>query len=161
MCIDKGIYSECTDFFRNVLRLQGLDDRRIKIESIKERYSRNYVFSEESHIEDVLFLLNKEDSFDKKQNIKDVFLLRCSDGRMRCAESEKIYLPKDGEINIEAYLRNVVHDVHFLDSYFYSSHNIDLTSLEFFGVKTSLITGTDDHSGTYITEHRGTNPRWE
>lgn len=161
MCIDKGIYNECTDFFKNILRLQGLDDRRIKIESIKERYSRNYVFSEESHIEDVLFLLNKEDSFDKKQNIKDVFLLRCSDGRMRCAESEKIYLPKDGDINIEAYLRNVAHDVHFLDSYFYSSHNIDLASLEFFGVKTSLITGTDDHSGTYITEHRGTNPRWE
>lgn len=160
-CIDEGIYNKCADFFKNVLRLQELNECHIQIEGIKERYSRNYVFSEESHIEDVLFLLNKEDSFDKKQNVKDVFLLRCSDGRMRCAEREKIYLPKDGKVNIEAYLRNVVHDVYFLDSDFYSSHNIDLASLEFFGVKTSLITGKDDHSGTYITGRRGPNPRWE
>lgn len=158
--VDNVLYGNCKYFFENVLHLNQPDEFEYRVSSIKTRYSKDYHFSEESHIDDVKFLLENEFRIKGRQDIKDIFLLRCSDGYMRSAKKEKIYVPKDGSINIEAYLRHVADDVHFVDIDLYSKHDIKIGSLDFLGVKASLITGESIHSGTYITDNPGPNPKW-
>lgn len=159
--VDKVLYESCRHFFESILHLKKPDEFAYRVASIKERYSEDYLFSEESHIDDVHFLLDEKYSITRKQDVKDVFLLRCSDGQMRCAAKEQIYVPKEGSINIKAYLKDVADDVYFIDYELYSRYNIKGDSLEFLGVKTSLVTGEATCSGTYITDHPGPNPKWK
>lgn len=163
--VDETIYKRCRHFFDDILQLQRPNEYEFIVNDIKKRYSNGFAFNEEKHIEDTKNLLkyykNEDYQSEIEQIIKDCFVLRCKDGKMRNAYINKIYLPisLDG-INIEAYYSHVLKTVHFVDLDFYSIYDISPESLRVFGVNDSIIVGDSQTNGTYDIGARGRQPTW-
>lgn len=163
--VDENIYLQSRHFFEEILRLHQPDEYKFFVTDIKNRYSENYTFEESRHIDDIKRLFKFLNSAEHKEEIesiiKDIFLVRCTDGRMRNPYMMKIYLPKNGDIYLEGYLQNISRNVYFVDLEFYSNHGVDASVLTALGAIGSLLRNEDTKEGEYVTGNRGRNPRWE
>ena len=163
--VDENIYLQSRHFFEEILRLHQPDEYKFFVTDIKNRYSENYIFEESRHIDDIKRLYKFLNSSEHKEEIegiiKDIFLVRCTDGRMRNPYMMKVYLPKNGDIYLEEYLQNISRNVYFVDLAFYSNHEVDTSVLTALGVIGSLLRNEDTKDGEYVTGNRGRNPRWE
>ena len=163
--VDQAIYDRCRHFFDDILQLQKPNEYEFLIKDIEKRYERGHVTDGDQHIEDIKALLKyvKYDDYKDEVSriIRDILVLRCTDGEMRSTHATRIFLPisPDG-INIEAYYRNTNQRVYFVDLDFYSLHDIDSQKLVELGVRKSLLTGENITNGTYDTGLRGKSPEW-
>lgn len=163
--VDSGIYNRCRHFFDEILQIQRPNEYEFIIRDIKTRYENGQESDEDRHIEDVRFLTKylkyEEYSEEVKRVIRDLFAIRCKDGKMRNAYSARIFLPRsENGINIEAYYRNVVQTVCFADVDFYSVHDVGIDILAELGVRTSLAVGETETGGMYFIGGRGRQPEW-
>lgn len=163
--VDENIYLQCRHFFDEILRLSQPVEFEFFITGIRNRYSENYVFEELRHIDDIKRLYKYLNDSEHKEEIeviiKDIFLVRCTDGRMRNPHIMKVYLPKNGDIYLEEYLQNISRNVYFVDLDLYSRNGVDISVLTAIGVLGSLLRNEDMKEGEYVTGNRGKNPRWE
>ena len=163
--VDPSLYERCRHFFDDILQLQKPNEYEFIIKDIQKRYSGKWEFDETKHIEDVKHLLKylRYDEYkdEVKRLLKDIFLLRCNDGKMRNCYMFRVCLPMTDEgINIEAYYRNVVKSIYYVDSDFYALHDVDLDDLHMMGVRNSIFTGDTIAQGTYDNGARGHLPEW-
>ena len=163
--VDEKLYRRCSHFFDNVLQIQKPNEYEFIIKDIKKRYESGWDYDESRYIEDVKALLkySKYEEYREEVSriIKEHLVLKCKDGEMRNAYSSRLFLPisEDG-INIEAYYRNVVKSVFFVDVDFYSSYDISVKMLSDLGVKESIIVGDNVEKGTYDTGSFYRQPEW-
>ena len=163
--VDASIYNRCHHFFDDILQLQKPSEYEFLIKDIEKRYERGFVHDDDQHIEDIRTLLKYVKYEDYKDEvsriIREVLVLRCTDGQMRSTNSARIFLPitPDG-LNIEAYYRNTGQNVFFLDLEFYGLHDIETSQLIELGVRGSLLLGQSITSGIYETRLRGKSPEW-
>lgn len=163
--VDQKIYEKCRHFFDNILQLHKPNEYEFFIKDIKKRYTGTYAFEEAKHIEDVKnlykYLKYEEYQDEVKSVLKDDFLLRCSDGIMRNAYRQNIYLPiSPSGINIEGYLKNIAKNAYFIDIDFYYSNGISYDILMTFGARASLLKNENTQGGTYYTGNGGRQPDW-
>ena len=163
--VDQKIYDRCRHFFDDILQLQKPNEYEFLIKDIEKRYERGFVFNDEQHIDDVKALLKyvKYDDYKDEVSriIREILVLRCTDGEMRSTHSTRIFVPISPEgINIEAYYRNTNQKVFFVDLDFYNLHDIDVQKLTELGVRSSLLVGNNIVTGTYDTGLRGKSPEW-
>lgn len=163
--VDSRIYEHCRNFFDNVLQLQKPDEYEFFISDIKKRYSGQYIFDEQKHIEDIRrlceYLEYKEYKEDISRIISELIVLRCKDGIMRNAYRDSIYLSiSQTGIQIEGYLRNIAKTASFVDTDFYTRHDITVDMLCNMGVQSSLLLYENMTSGLYYTGNRGKTPEW-
>lgn len=168
--VNERIYLQCRNFFETVLGLHQPDEYKFFISDITTRYSNNYVYDENQHIKDIKrlhkYLCIPKYQEDTENIIKDIFLLRCEDGKMRNPHSEEkrntlIYLPKNNGIDIRGYFQNIVKNVLYVDLDFYSSHDIDASVLIAMGANGSLLEGENDIEGEYVISGKRKNTKWE
>ena len=163
--VDDAIYQQCRHFFDDILQLQKPDEYEFLIKDIKKRYESGHVSGDEQHIEDVKVLVkySKREEYEDevKRVIREIFAVKCTDGKMRSAYACRIFLPisTDG-INIEGYYRNIGQTVFFVDIDFYANRGIETKMLLSFGIRNSIITGDNIQNGTYETGLRGKQPEW-
>lgn len=163
--VDSKIYERCRHFFDDILQLQKPNEYEFLIKDIERRYEHGIVPCDEQHIEDIKALLKyakyEEYSDEVSRIIREMLVLRCTDGKMRGINSARISLPVtlDG-VNAEAYYRNIERSVFFVDLDFYGMHDIDAQKLAGLGVHSSLLTGENTTTGTYETGARGKPPEW-
>lgn len=150
--VNQALYEKCRNFFDNVVQIVKPNEYEFLIKDIEKRYY-NGDFSPEKHIEDIGILLKYLKYEDYKDEvfriIKEKFLLRCADGKLHNAFTNRIFLPTNQGIDIEAYYRNIVQNILIVDFEFYSSHNITEQQLLEFGVRNSLIVGETTTTGSY------------
>lgn len=165
--VDQRIYERCRSFFDDVLHLKKPNEYDFFIKNIEKRYESGWVFNAEQHIADVKALLKYVEIDEHKDEvtriIREVLLLRCTDGRMRraYAYSPRMFVPINSEgINIEVFFRNINPSIVFVDLDFYKTHDIDEKKLVKLGVHNSLLTGKDEVCGRYYTGSRGKSPIW-
>lgn len=163
--VDSRIYDRCRHFFDNILQLQKPNEYEFFVKDIKKRYSENYSFAAERHIDDLSHLykyLKYEEYRDEIRGIiNDCFLLKCNDGQMRNAYSFRLFLPvSQSGIQIEGYLRNIAKNIFFVDAEFYLNHGISLDALCAIGVQDSLLYNDKITSGQYYTGSGGRQPDW-
>lgn len=163
--VDQTLYVRCRHFFDDILQLHKPNEYEFFIKDIEKRYERGKSFSDEQHISDIKALLKYEkyDEYSEEVDriIREVLVLRCTDGRMRSTYAARIFLPVTAEgINIEGYYRNIGQIVFFIDQDFYSLYDIDGKMLEALGVRCSLLVGENITQGTYWTASRGKSPDW-
>lgn len=163
--VDQSLYERCRHFFDDIIQLHKPNEYEFLIKDIEKRYEGSLVINDEQHFEDIKALLKyiKYDDYKEEVSriIKEVFILRCTDGKMRSTHSSRIFLPITSEgINIEAYYRNTGQKIFFVDLDFYKSHNIETQQLEQLGVLNSILVGNNIWSGTYDIGLRGKHPEW-
>ena len=163
--VDEAIYERCRHFFDDILQVQKPNEYELLIKEIKKRYEDGHEYDNDQHIEDIKTLIkySKREEYAEEVTriIKDLFPLRCSDGKMRSPFAFRIFLPISTEgINIEAYYRNIGQAVYFVDVDFYSLHDIDTQMLLALGIRNSIVTGDNIQTGTYDTGSRGRQPEW-
>lgn len=157
--VDAKIYEKCRDFFDNILQLQQPNEYEFFISDIKKRYRTYCIEDEAEHIEDIL-RINKYIKNDEYKNeiiriVQEHFLLKCSDGSARNAYMFNLYIPKtDNGVNIEGYYRNIAGNKFFVDTNFYSQHNITNEMLCLMGVKNTLIYADDVMNGNEYVANR-------
>lgn len=96
-----------------------------------------------------------------KQIIKEKFVLRCTNKKLRNPFSSMVYLSVNEEgINIEGYYRNISSVISYVDTDFYAVHDITIKDLVGFGVRFSILTGDAITQGTYDNGSRGRQPEW-
>lgn len=169
--VDKEIYMRAQHFFEGTLGLHAPDEYRFFVTNVKKRYSNNYTFEEVRHIDDVKRLHKYLNNPDHKEEIeiiiKEIFLVRCTDGIMRKTDGRNVFLPKNGDIDLKGYLENISHNVHFVDLEFYSGHGVDVSVLIELGVIGSLLLnedmkeGKDDKSGKWSCARYSPDFRWK
>lgn len=163
--VDAELYGRCRHFFDNILQLQKPDEYEFLIKDIKKRYANGKVIADDRHVQDVKSLLKYANLPDYKAEVehivKESLVLRCTDGQMRGFSDSKIYLPisTDG-VNIEAYFKNVVRNVVFVDEDFYLDHGVEKSNLLTLGVLDSVIIEDSKLNGIYETGSRGKQPEW-
>lgn len=163
--VDQALYERCRHFFDDILQLQKPNEYEFLIKDIEKRYKHGYAFDAEQHIEDIKALLKyvqyEEYEDEVSRIIREILVLRCTDGKMRSTHATRIFLPITPEgINIEAYYRNTGQNVSFVDLDFYGSYDIGTQKLVELGVRNSLLTGDNIIFGTYETGSRGKSPEW-
>ena len=164
--VNQILYEKCRHFFDDIIQLQKLNEYEFLIKDIERRYGSGHLPSDEQHIEDIKTLLKyiKHDEYREEVSrvIKDVMIVRCTDGAMRNPSSSRIFVPITSErLEIEAYYRNIAQNVFFSDLDFYNLHGIEEQDLVSLGVQNSLLTGQDITSGTYDIGSRGKAPQWQ
>lgn len=165
--VHEEIYKRCSDFFDSVAQIQTANDLDLYINDIKNRYVSQYTYKEYSHIEDVKNLLRfiQKDRGNQElaEIIERVFLLRCTDGKMRNAKRAKVYLSRIDNLYIVDYFRNIADDVFFVDSDFYNNHEITNEQLCYLGVRSSILVNESLISGEYENGQgaRGRKPLWK
>lgn len=162
--VDQTLYARCRHFFDDILQLQKPNEYEFFIKDIEKRYECAHI-EEEQHIDDIkklLDYLHKGDYWEEVERIiRERFLLRCTDGGMRNAHSDHVYLPVTSEgINIEGYYRNIRQNVSFVDLDFYRRHGIDEEKLKELEVRSSLLTDENIVSGVYSSGAPGRPPDW-
>ena len=163
--VDPVLYERCSHFFDDILQLQKPNEYEFLIKDIEKRYEQGLVQADEQHIEDIKTLLKYVKYEDYKDEvtriIRELLVLRCTDGKMRSTYSNRIFLPisTDG-INIQAYYANIGQNVYFVDLEFYGLHDIEATKLAELGVRSSLLVGDNITYGTYDTGLPGRSPEW-
>jgi len=163
--VDQAIYDKCRHFFDDILQLQKPNEYEFLIKDINKRYEQGNICGDKQHIEDIKTLLKyvkyEEYNSEVSRIIREKLVLRCSDGKMRSTHSFRIFFPISPEgINIEAYYRNVIQNVFFVDCEYYTRHDIDMPKLEELGVQKSLLTGINITSGIYENGLPGRSPEW-
>lgn len=163
--VDQAVYERCRHFFDDILQLQKPNEYEFLIKDIRKRYEHGYVFGDEQHIEDVKALLKYVKYEDYKDEvsriIREILVLRCTDGKMRSSHATRIFFPITPEgINIEAYYHNIGQNVSFVDLDFYGLYGIETQKLVELGVRSSLLIGDNIVHGTYDTGSRGKSPEW-
>lgn len=163
--VDKAIYERCRHFFDDILQLQKPNEYEYTIKDIRKRYETDYSFKEDQHIDDIKHILKyiKYDDYrdEVSRLIKDCFVVKCNDGKMRSTHSARVFLPINAEgINIEGYYRNVINTISYVDTDFYTAHGLSFQDLSTLGVKNSILVGTDVVQGTYEIGGRGRQPEW-
>ena len=163
--VDEELYQRCRGFFDGVLGLEAPNEYEYTIKDIEKRYRDGFRGTDEQHVEDIKFLLKYvkyEDYSDEVTRIiKDVFAIKCNDGKMRNTFSARVFVPRSADgLQIEYYYRNLGQTVFFVDVEFYELHNVDIPMLSSLGVRESLITGENITVGTYETGSRGKQPDW-
>ena len=163
--VDTVLYEHCRHFFDDILQLQKPNEYEFLIKDIKKRYERELVQADEQHIEDIKTLLKYVKYEDYKDEvsriIREILVLRCTDGKTRSSYSTRIFLPINADgINIQAYYRNTGQNVYFVDLEFYELHDIEAAKLVELGVLSSLLTDKDIKSGIYYTGLPGRAPEW-
>ena len=163
--VDQKIYERCRHFFDDILQLQKPNEYEFFITDIRKRYSENYVFDEEKHIDDLLHIC-KYLRFDEyrdeiNQIINDCFVIRCKNGSMRNPRMSKIYLPSTPSgVPLEEYMRNIATNIFFVDMEFYLNHGISVDSLCSVGVRCSILYNENLTTGQYFTGMPGRQPEW-
>lgn len=163
--VNMPIYEKCRHFFDDVLQLQKPNEYEFIINDISKRYNNDYSFIEDKHIEDIKYLLKywKYDDYKEEVTkvIKDCIVLRCNDSVMRRPFSVRVFLPinEKGQ-QIEAYYRNVVKNIFYVDIDYYSNHGITSQDLSVFGVRNSILTGETIAQGIYYNGTGGRQPEW-
>lgn len=163
--VDPVLYERCSHFFDDILQLQKPNEYEFLIKDIEKRYEQGLVQADEQHIEDIKTLLKYVKYEDYKDEvtriIRELLVLRCTDGKMRSTYSARIFLPisTDG-INIQAYYANIGQNVYFVDLEFYGLHDIEAAKLAELGVRSSLLVGDSITYGTYDTGLPGRSPEW-
>lgn len=163
--VDAELYERCRHFFDDILQLQKPNEYEFLIKDIKRRYESGHVYDDDQHIEDIKALIkySKREEYEDEVNriIRELLVIRCTDGQMRSCYASRIFLPisTDG-INIESYYRNLNQRVYFVDLDFYTNHGIEAHMLQTIGVRNSIVTGDNIQSGTYDTGTTGRKPDW-
>ena len=163
--VDQKIYERCRHFFDDILQLQKPNEYEFFITDIKKRYSENYAFDEEKHIDDLLHICKylRFDEYREEINqvINDFFVLRCKSGNMRNPRTSNIYLPTTPSgIPIEEYMRNIAPNIFFVDMEFYINHGISVDSLCAVGVRCSILYNENVTTGQFFTGMPGRQPEW-
>jgi hypothetical protein len=163
--VNVELYERCKDFFDNILQIQKPNEYEFFVKDIRRRYSENYVFDEEKHVEDfkklLKYLKHEEYKSEIIKLIRENFLVRCDDGNMRSPYMTRIFLSVNAEgIEIQNYLKNIAKGVFFVDSEFYLSHGIGIDLLNIIGIRTSLLINENITSGQYDTGKSGRQPEW-
>ena len=163
--VNVELYNRCKDFFDNILQIQKPNEYEFFVKDIRRRYTEEYVFDEEKHIDDFKKLLKyyKHEEYKSEivKLIHENFLVRCNDGAMRSPYMTRIFLSVNAEgIEIENYFKNIAKNIHYIDSEFYLSHGIDIDLLKVVGVHTSILTGENVTLGQYDTGRPGRQPEW-
>lgn len=163
--VHKEIYKLCKDFFESVAQIPSPDDLALFINDVKYRYSGEYIFKEHSHVEDVnnllAFIERDKGNHELSGVIERDFLLLCTDGKMRNAHRENVYLCRTERLLIEDFFCNIADDVYFVDSNFYGSHQISDDQLCRLGVRCSFMINEDVISGDWEQGTRGRKPQWK
>jgi len=93
--VDQILYERCCHFFDDILQLQKPNEYEFLIKDIRKRYERGYIFHAEQHIEDIKVLLkyvkNEDDKDEVSRIIREILVLRCTDGQMRSTCSARIF----------------------------------------------------------------------
>lgn len=163
--VDPALYERCRHFFDDILQLQKPNEYEFLIKDIEKRYERGFALADDQHVEDIKTLLKYVKYEDYKDEvtriIRELLVLRCTDGKMRSSYSARIFLPINADgINIQAYYANIGQNVYFADLEFYSLHDIDAPKLIELGVRSSLLVGDNITYGTYDTGLPGKSPEW-
>ena len=163
--VDAELYNRCRSFFDNILQLQKPNEYEYLIKDLKNRYEKGLNNSDEQHIADIKMLLKyvKRDEYEAEVSriLREIFTLRCTDGKMRNSSSFRIFLPISAEgINIEGYYRNTDINVYFIDLDFYTNQGISISMLQDLGVLGTIVTGEKIVDGTYTTHSSGRQPTW-
>lgn len=165
--VDSYIYSQCKYFFNDVLRLRKPNEYEFFISDVRKRYNDDYVFDEDRHIDDVKKLIKYSGNSNYQEEvqniIKDIFLIRCTDGNMRNPHTPgiQVFLPENKSIDIAGYLEHIAPpNVYFVDLELYARHQIGQSVLEEFGVIGSLLSGEDIISGELESEGKRRKRKW-
>lgn len=163
--VDATLYKRCPHFFDDILQLQKPNEYEFFIKDIRKHYDSDTINDEEQHIEDIKTLLKyaKREEYEEEINriIREVLLLKCTDGKMRSSYAFRIFLPISSEgINIESYYKNICQNVYFVDLDYYTNRGVMIPMLQALGVHNSIITGENIQSGTYSSGGRGKQPEW-
>ena len=163
--VDAELYERCRHFFDDILQLQKPNEYEFLIKDIKKRYESGLIYDDDQHIEDIRSLIkySKREEYEDEVNriIRELFALRCTDGKMRSCFAFRIFLPISTEgINVESYYRNLGQNIFFVDVDFYNNHGIEIPMLLALGVRNSITTGENIVTGTYETGSRGKKPDW-
>ena len=165
--VDPAIYAKCRHFFDDVLQIQKPNEYEFFVKDIKKRYGDDAYqdLDMETHILDAQRLhkyLNYEEYHDEiARIIRETFVVRCADGRMRNAFMARVFLPATSTgISIEGYLKNIVPNVSFVDLDFYMTHRVPPEMLCALGVKDSILYGDSTVQGQYYTGMGGRQPDW-
>lgn len=163
--VDSFVYEKCRHFFDDVLHLQKPNEYEFFVDDFRKRCEKGYVFEEKRHIEDVKHILKYIGFDDYKDEIrsfvKELLVLLCKDGKVRNTSSSRICYPKNEKgINIEAYYKNIVDSVFFVDAEFYTSNGIGERELSQLGVVNSITINEETTHGIYESGTRGRQPEW-
>ena len=147
------------------MQIHKPDEYQFTIADIKRRYKDRYIFDEEKHIEDLLFLLKyvKYDSYQSEvlDVINHLIVIKCTDNSLKNPNRSYVFVPKSADnLNFEAYFANIRKYVWFVDMDYYSDNGISIDDLKVFGVKDSLLIGEDITRGEYSNGQRGRQPEW-
>ena len=163
--VDPVLYQRCRHFFDDILQIQKPNEYEFYIKELNRRYAENNSFDAETHIWDVQALLKclKSEEYRVEANriAKDHFMLRCTDGKMRRPTMFRMFfmISSDG-VNIEAYFKNTLVPVCFVDQAFYEANGIKQSDLKMLNVLDSLLIGEEITSGIYEARSRGKQPTW-
>ena len=163
--VDPKIYQRCRSFFDDILQLQKPNEYEFFIKDIKKRYEENYSFDAERHADDIrkLYKYLKYDDYKDEISgvIKDLLVLKCTDGKMHNCYVHRIFLPvTPSGINIEGYFANIAKNVFYVDMDYYNTHNVSMEILHAMGVRSSILYGENITVGQYYTGNAGKQPDW-
>lgn len=163
--VDPVLYQRCRHFFDDILQIQKPNEYEFYIKDLNRRYAENYVFDAETHIWDVQALLKclKSEEYRVEANriAKDHFMLRCTDGKMRRPTMFRMFFMTSSDgVNIEAYFKNTLIPVCFVDQAYYEANGIKQSDLKMLNVLDSLLIGDEITSGIYEARSRGKQPTW-
>lgn len=163
--VDPKIYQKCRTFFDDILQLQKPNEYEFFIKDIKKRYEDNYAFDADRHADDVrkLYKYLKFDDYKDEVSgvIKDLLVVKCTDGRMHNCYMHRVFLPVTPTgISIEGYFANIAKNVYYVDLDYYNIHEISLEVLCAMGVRSSILYGENITQGQYYTGNAGKQPEW-
>lgn len=163
--VDPKIYQRCRSFFDDILQLQKPNEYEFFIKDIKKRYEENYSFDAERHADDIrkLYKYLKYDDYKDEVSgvIKDLLVLKCTDGKMHNCYVHRVFLPvTPSGINIEGYFANIAKNVFYVDIDYYNTHNVSMEILHAMGVRSSILYGENITVGQYYTGNAGKQPDW-
>lgn len=163
--VDAELYERCRHFFDDILQLQKPNEYEFLIKSILERYTNDKIGNDDQHINDIKVLLKywkrEEYAEEVTRIIRELLVLRCTDGKMRSSHAFRLFLPISTEgIDIESYYKNISRNVYFVDIEYYANRGIETSNLLALGVNNSILVGEREQSGMYYTGSRGKQPDW-
>lgn len=163
--VDPKIYQRCRSFFDDILQLQKPNEYEFFIKDIKKRYEENYSFDSDRHADDIrkLYKYLKYDDYRDEVSgvIKDLLVLKCTDGKMHNCYMHRVFLPVTPTgINIEGYFANISKNVFYVDVDYYTTHEVSLDVLRAMGVRSSILYGENITQGQYYTGNAGKQPEW-
>ena len=167
--VDSKILNQCSNFFRNVLKLHMPKEYDSFIQEFKKRYAGEEEISEEQRLNDLKNLLQYSENPNYREEalslMKKYLKIRCiKDGNIVYINpsEEKVYFPENPDgLSIVLYYLNIV-SYPFVDADYYASNKIDRDSLKLLGIEDDIVTGLNIVKGEYpsINNTPGRTPQW-